>query len=68
MIDKVTLLVHSFTSLCVKPCFRHCASYEKPANVNNGDTQTSANIHEDFRKESVMKEEVNKKWLRHMIC
>ncbi|XP_037632604.1 protein shortage in chiasmata 1 ortholog isoform X2 [Sebastes umbrosus] len=35
--------------------FRHCASYEKPPDVNTGDIQT--NIHEEFGKESLMKEE-----------
>ncbi|XP_071339672.1 protein shortage in chiasmata 1 ortholog isoform X2 [Trachinotus anak] len=35
--------------------FRHCASYEKTPDVCN--TQTCANIHEEFVKESIMKEE-----------
>ncbi|XP_070759887.1 protein shortage in chiasmata 1 ortholog [Enoplosus armatus] len=37
--------------------FRHCGSYEEPPDVNTSDMQTSANIHEEFGKESPMKEE-----------
>ncbi|XP_068577022.1 protein shortage in chiasmata 1 ortholog [Cebidichthys violaceus] len=36
--------------------FRHCASLEKPPDVT-GDFETCANIHEEFAKESPMKEE-----------
>uniref|UniRef100_A0A8C3AIQ0 Uncharacterized protein n=1 Tax=Cyclopterus lumpus TaxID=8103 RepID=A0A8C3AIQ0_CYCLU len=38
--------------------FRHrCASFEKPPDVHTRDLQTCANIHEEFGKESLMKEE-----------
>ncbi|XP_031705240.1 protein shortage in chiasmata 1 ortholog [Anarrhichthys ocellatus] len=37
--------------------FRHCASFEKPPDVHTRDFQTCANIHEEFGKESLMKEE-----------
>ncbi|KAM9360190.1 protein shortage in chiasmata 1 ortholog [Symphorus nematophorus] len=37
--------------------FRHCASYEKPSDVNTSGIQTCLNIHEEFGKESLMKEE-----------
>ncbi|XP_044051343.1 protein shortage in chiasmata 1 ortholog [Siniperca chuatsi] len=37
--------------------FRHCASYEKPPDVNTSGIQTCTNIHEEFCKESLMKEE-----------
>ncbi|XP_040010710.1 protein shortage in chiasmata 1 ortholog isoform X2 [Xiphias gladius] len=37
--------------------FRHCASYEKAPDVYTSDTQTCTNIHEEFLKESLMKDE-----------
>ncbi|XP_070689528.1 protein shortage in chiasmata 1 ortholog [Pempheris klunzingeri] len=37
--------------------FRCCVSYEKPPDVNLSDTQTCANIHEEFVKEPLVKEE-----------
>lgn len=38
-----------------------CASFEKPPDMHTRDLQTCANIHEEFGKESLMKEEVKKK-------
>ncbi|XP_054467380.1 protein shortage in chiasmata 1 ortholog [Anoplopoma fimbria] len=37
--------------------FRHCASYEKPPDVNTREIQTCGNIQEEFGKESLLKEE-----------
>ncbi|KAM7019117.1 protein shortage in chiasmata 1 ortholog [Tautogolabrus adspersus] len=37
--------------------FRHCASYEKPPDVNTSDVEACANIHEEFGKESMTQEE-----------
>ncbi|XP_038560284.1 protein shortage in chiasmata 1 ortholog isoform X2 [Micropterus salmoides] len=37
--------------------FRHCASYDKPPDVNTSDIHMCANIHEEFCKESLTKEE-----------
>ncbi|KAI3372610.1 hypothetical protein L3Q82_023088, partial [Scortum barcoo] len=37
--------------------FRHSASYEKPPDLNSCDIQTCANIHDEFDKEALMKEE-----------
>uniref|UniRef100_UPI0037E8A9FC protein shortage in chiasmata 1 ortholog n=1 Tax=Semicossyphus pulcher TaxID=241346 RepID=UPI0037E8A9FC len=37
--------------------FRHCAPYEKPPDVNSSNIQMCANKHEEFGKESLIKEE-----------
>ncbi|XP_074525765.1 protein shortage in chiasmata 1 ortholog [Halichoeres trimaculatus] len=37
--------------------FRRCASYEKPLDVNQSDTQVCTDIHEEFSKEAQMQEE-----------
>ncbi|XP_065818117.1 protein shortage in chiasmata 1 ortholog [Labrus bergylta] len=37
--------------------FRHCAPYEKPPDVNTSDVEASANVHEEFGKESMTQEE-----------
>ncbi|XP_070820016.1 protein shortage in chiasmata 1 ortholog [Chaetodon trifascialis] len=44
-------------TISVDTIFRHCASYEKPPNVITCDIPTCEDIHEEFGKESLMKEE-----------
>ncbi|XP_068994580.1 protein shortage in chiasmata 1 ortholog [Embiotoca jacksoni] len=38
-------------------CFRCCASYEKPPDVDSSDSRMCADVHEEFVKESPVKEE-----------
>uniref|UniRef100_A0A8P4GRS3 Protein shortage in chiasmata 1 ortholog n=1 Tax=Dicentrarchus labrax TaxID=13489 RepID=A0A8P4GRS3_DICLA len=50
-------LLSSTGDTAVDAMFRHCASYKKPPDVEASDIHMCANIHEEFGKESLMKEE-----------
>ncbi|XP_026176904.1 protein shortage in chiasmata 1 ortholog [Mastacembelus armatus] len=51
------LLTSTGNTICMDTIFRHCASYEKPPDVHTSDNQMFAKVHEEFVKESLMKEE-----------
>lgn len=49
-------------------CFKHCASYEKPADVDTTNVQTCVDIQEEFVKQPLTNGEVTNPYKHETIC